>query len=131
MRPEQSVKDRLGGTPVAQYKADVYERTDAWLFIESSLPQARQIAEITNRPVFCTEVWRMLYPGGDADTSYYAPSRKDTIRWTVSSRPEQAYRRLRFVLGRTTVGTWYRRKYRTRGTSAVRDADLGVTRPGG
>jgi orotate phosphoribosyltransferase len=131
MRPEQSVQDRREGIPVAQFKAEVYERTNAWLFIESSLPQARQIAEITHRPVFCTEVWRMIYSGGDADTSYYVPSRADTIRWILTSRPERAYRRLRFVLGRTKIGLWYRRKYRAGGTSPIRDADLGVTRSDG
>lgn len=40
----------------AQYKAEVYrQRGDAMLFVESSDRQAREIARLTGRPVYCVE----------------------------------------------------------------------------
>lgn len=47
----------------AQYKAEVYDSTDASLFIESSQRQARGISRVTGRPVFCYETMEMIQPG--------------------------------------------------------------------
>jgi len=45
-----------------KFKADVYAKTGAHLFIESSDRQAREIAALTGKPVFCVEAQTMVYP---------------------------------------------------------------------
>src|SRR5690606_15848185 len=47
----------------ARHKAEAYRRTDAWLFIESAAHQAAEIANLSGRPVFCTDERAMYYPG--------------------------------------------------------------------
>lgn len=47
----------------ARYKAEVYESTDAPLFIESDPRQAAAITQRTGKPVFCYETKEMLQPG--------------------------------------------------------------------
>ena len=43
-------------TSPAQYKAEAYQqRSGAMLFVESSDRQAREIARLTGRPVYCVE----------------------------------------------------------------------------
>jgi orotate phosphoribosyltransferase len=44
----------------AQFKANIYKEVDSTLFIESSIHQAQAIAELTGKPVFCTETWQMI-----------------------------------------------------------------------
>ncbi|EMA64688.1 phosphoribosyltransferase family protein [Halorubrum lipolyticum] len=59
--PDMETRRKLGN--YGQYKADVYESTDADLFIESDPKQAAEIRRRTNRPVFCYETNEMLNPG--------------------------------------------------------------------
>lgn len=47
----------------AQYKAGVYDDSDAVLFIESDPEQAKDIRSKTGKPVFCYERNEMLQPG--------------------------------------------------------------------
>lgn len=47
----------------AQHKADVYDSTDATLFIESEPRQAEEISRRTSRPVLCYETMEMIRPG--------------------------------------------------------------------
>ncbi|MFC6836652.1 orotate phosphoribosyltransferase [Halomarina ordinaria] len=47
----------------AAFKAEVYERTGATLFVESSPGQATEIAERTGKPVFCYEANQLVSPG--------------------------------------------------------------------
>lgn len=44
------------------FKASVYLKFDGWLFIESSEWQARQIANISGKPVYCVDIRKMVYP---------------------------------------------------------------------
>jgi uncharacterized HAD superfamily protein len=53
---------RRAAQAYASFKADIYLRTKAWLFIESSLPLAQQIAELTGYDVFCMDTREMLGP---------------------------------------------------------------------
>lgn len=57
---------RRAANSYASYKAEVYTRTGAIMFIESSLKQARQIADLSEKPVFCMETRDMVYPGTEA-----------------------------------------------------------------
>lgn len=47
-----------------EYKAGVYKKSSASLFVESSLAQARTIAAVSGKPVFCTETFDLVYGGG-------------------------------------------------------------------
>jgi orotate phosphoribosyltransferase len=44
----------------AEFKANWYRNVNANLFIESSSIQAKKIAQLTNKPVFCVENWEMI-----------------------------------------------------------------------
>lgn len=54
---------RVAAGDHAEYKADVYQSTDAKLFIESSHTQARKIARQTSKPVYSKERNVMLRQG--------------------------------------------------------------------
>jgi len=67
--------------PHAAFKASVYRRTKAWLFIESSAAQAADIAAHSGRPVFCTDTYQMIYPNGAAEPAWAARA-----RWQLAER---------------------------------------------
>jgi len=54
---------RRAARAYAQFKADIYMETGAWLFIESDAAVAVQIAQLSGKSVFCTETREMLAPG--------------------------------------------------------------------
>jgi orotate phosphoribosyltransferase len=54
---------RRAARAYAQFKADIYMETGAWLFIESDAAVAVQIAQLSVKSVFCTETREMLAPG--------------------------------------------------------------------
>jgi orotate phosphoribosyltransferase len=58
--PDQA--SRQAANAYASYKADIYRRTGARLFIESSHAQALEIAALSKKPVFCVDTREMLYP---------------------------------------------------------------------
>ena len=59
--PDMETRRKQGNH--GEYKADVYDSTDAELFIESDPKQAAEIRRRTNRPVYCYETNEMLNPG--------------------------------------------------------------------
>lgn len=54
---------RVASGSHANYKARVYKKFNANLFIESSLNQAREIVRLTGKPALCVETGEMLNPG--------------------------------------------------------------------
>jgi uncharacterized HAD superfamily protein len=48
----------------SDYKAEAFNKTEAMLFIESSVKQAREIAQKTGKSVFCTSDHRFYNAGG-------------------------------------------------------------------
>lgn len=58
-----SKEARLKANMHAEFKAYVYLKSNAVLFIESSEWQAGQIAKIARKPVYCVDVRKMIYPG--------------------------------------------------------------------
>lgn len=62
--PSKEVRVSLGGH--ALFKSEIYTRTRACLFIESSLRQSREIAQRTRKPVFCVETMTMLTATGES-----------------------------------------------------------------
>ncbi|WP_418284245.1 phosphoribosyltransferase [Halorubrum sp. DTA46] len=59
--PSKEIRQERGNH--AQHKADVYDSTDALLFIESEPRQAEEISRRTARPVLCYETMEMFQPG--------------------------------------------------------------------
>ena len=54
---------RRAARAYAKFKSDIYVETGAWLFVESDAALAVQIAQLSDRSVFCTETREMLEPG--------------------------------------------------------------------
>lgn len=59
--PDKETRKAAGNH--ASYKADIYESTEASLFVESDERQAEDIARQTGRSVFCYEAYDMIHPG--------------------------------------------------------------------
>ena len=53
--------DRMALNAHAPFKAEVYQRAGARMFVESSRRQAAEIAALTERPVYCLETATMFY----------------------------------------------------------------------
>ncbi|MCH7989644.1 MAG: hypothetical protein IID46_10930, partial [Planctomycetes bacterium] len=61
MSPHPTAADRRAAGDHAQQKARYYrQRSDARLFIESSLSQSREIARLSLKPVLCTDSMEMI-----------------------------------------------------------------------
>lgn len=58
--PDKETRVALGSH--ASFKAAVYKKLDASLFIESSSKQAQEIVKLAGKPVLCTETGKMLNP---------------------------------------------------------------------
>jgi len=56
--PTAHVRRRMGHHGL--HKAEVYQRTNAVLFVEDEEWQAKQIVEMTGRPVLCVTNWRLM-----------------------------------------------------------------------
>lgn len=57
----KSKKERLAWNKHGQYKGDEYKKnTNASLFVESSLTQAKIIAKVSRKPVFCIENFSLI-----------------------------------------------------------------------
>jgi uncharacterized HAD superfamily protein/hypoxanthine phosphoribosyltransferase len=54
-------QERIKWGKYGEYKADIYLKSNCSLFIESSLIQAKKIAKITYKPVFCIENFDMIH----------------------------------------------------------------------
>lgn len=63
MMDEPDQASRLAAQRHAQFKAAHYRDSGARLFIESSARQAREIARLTGRDVYCVEAREMIRPG--------------------------------------------------------------------
>lgn len=57
-----SKEARVKANQHAEFKAHIYLKTESVLFIESSEWQSNKIAKIANRPVYCTDIRKMIYP---------------------------------------------------------------------
>lgn len=64
--PDQASRQRARA--YTRFKAEAYVGADAELFIESAPHTATELAETTQRPVFCFDTREMLYPGTRART---------------------------------------------------------------
>jgi uncharacterized HAD superfamily protein len=53
---------RRAANAYAPFKAEIYERTGAILFVESSAKRAAEIARLSGKSVFCVETRKMIDP---------------------------------------------------------------------
>lgn len=53
-------EERIAWGKHGEYKGKIYKGSDDVLFIESSLAEAKQIFEISHKPVFCIENFMMI-----------------------------------------------------------------------
>ena len=60
--PSAAERQRLGSH--ASHKAKIYQETNAVLFYESDVKQAREIAQLSGRPVLCIADMSLYLPGG-------------------------------------------------------------------
>ncbi len=63
------------------FKAAAYRKTDAKLFIESSLIEAAEIANMSNRPVYSMETRQMVFPGVAPNKRRQSPLLRSRIAW--------------------------------------------------
>jgi uncharacterized HAD superfamily protein/hypoxanthine phosphoribosyltransferase len=90
-QPDLATRRRLGCD--AKFKADVYNRSDNFLFIESSAWQASEIARLTHKAVFCTDE-RTFIQAKTLDGPHW-----DSVR-TATAAAGQAPHRLLSLLGK-------------------------------
>lgn len=55
-----SKEERLKWGKHGYYKGEYYKKSNSYFFVESSLHEAKQIAEIAKKPVFCIETFSMI-----------------------------------------------------------------------
>lgn len=80
-----------------RFKGEYYRDSDSWMFIESELPQAHRIAEISGKPVLCMDGPVMCYPGATSAVAMMQRIRKPhlvkrIVRKTVG---DVGYRKLK------------------------------------
>jgi uncharacterized HAD superfamily protein/adenine/guanine phosphoribosyltransferase-like PRPP-binding protein len=107
--PSAAERQRLGSH--SSHKAKIYEQTNAILFYESDIKQAREIARISGKPVLCIEDMALYLPDGFKVDSYIK-----NAKWQLE-RP----------IGR--LKSWLRRqKARVRNARYERNAGTARTR---
>ncbi|MSS10793.1 phosphoribosyltransferase [Clostridium sp. WB02_MRS01] len=62
MLPEKKASDVMGNVEYGAYKAEIYKKTNCFLFIESNYEQAVKICELSGRQVFCVENHQLVTP---------------------------------------------------------------------
>jgi len=67
MLPQEKSFDVMGNAEYAAYKAEIYRKTDCFLFIESNYEQAVKICELSGRQVFCVENHLLITSGNLID----------------------------------------------------------------
>jgi len=77
--PSAAERQRLGSH--ARHKARVYRETGSILFYESDAKQAREIAELSERPVLCIADMSLYLPGGVSLGTAYR-----TMNWQARHR---------------------------------------------
>ena len=82
-----SKEERLRSGAHGTYKADVYKKLDAVLFIESDVRQAEQIAKLSGKPVLCVETQHVIQPPGLSLATATASMRTLPRRIRLSKSP--------------------------------------------
>lgn len=91
MMPYSSKAERVAAGRHAAFKAEAYMSAHTMIFIESSVAQARDIADMTVRPVICTDRMKLIEPRVRTKTDILvglrqAGSLSRRIRWLRAHR---------------------------------------------
>jgi orotate phosphoribosyltransferase len=97
MHPAATARERQAAADHAAFKARIYKQKRAWLFIESSTNQAMEIANLSQRPVYCTEARQMVYPGV-AINDGAAPRRFSIALWHLQRTKRRGRTLLKRIL---------------------------------
>lgn len=95
--PDGATRRRMGTH--SAFKADAYRRTGARLFLESSVRQAVEIAELARRDVICTDTMQLVRPGhrpvsrASKPVNRVSPQRR-LLRRVLDQRTRDAMRRV-------------------------------------
>lgn len=110
MMPYDTKAERVAAGRHAEFKAEAYESARAAIFIESSAAQARDIADITGRPVISTDRMRL----------YSARIRTKSDIWKGLRRARTPAGQLRWLRShRKAIRYWARRRMDARSSRAV------------
>lgn len=101
MHPAATAEQRRREQSHATFKAEVYRRTKAWLFIESSVEQSVAIADDVRRAVYCTDRRTMVFPG--VPVGGVAP-RRHAAEWRIRDVARHQRRRVKSVPRRLADG---------------------------
>lgn len=94
MMEYKSKEERIKAGRHAHYKAKHYNKTDCDLFIESSLNQAIEISKISQKPVYCIEVRKMIYPNSN-DYTYGSVTKKMKFQNLIRNIKRRIKRRIK------------------------------------
>jgi orotate phosphoribosyltransferase len=97
---ETAEQRRLAGDH-AFSKARAYRDTGAWLFIESDVRQAQEIARLSRRSVYCTDARTMVYPDMPVGAG---PRRRHQEVWRMRTRATRFRRRAKRAAKRLLTG---------------------------
>jgi orotate phosphoribosyltransferase len=75
-----------------RFKADVYQQTGAKMFVESSLTEASEIADLSGRPVYAMETRQMVYPGVAPNGRRQSPLLRSRIAWVGHEMRRKGFR---------------------------------------
>lgn len=93
-----SAAERRAAGKYSEFKAEIYADSYAPLFIESAYPLAVEIARKSLKPVFCTEVMKMIAPG-EEETGLVGPV-VDAIGWKYRTLAGRGRRKMARILRR-------------------------------
>ena len=87
---DSTAKERREQNLYYKFKAEIYKKTDAILFIESNDYQAEEINRLTKKPVFCVDSNRMLNGGVEYRV-------KNEMKESVSDKTNMIKRKLKKI----------------------------------
>jgi orotate phosphoribosyltransferase len=82
---------------IVRAKARLYQRSNAWIFIEGTIEHAAVLAQTARRPVYCAGTRRMLFPGR-AGKGGYVPLLRDRLNWRARDAFTRAYGKVRALV---------------------------------
>ena len=103
-------EERIRSDMHADFKAEWYKKLNAAIFIESNLKQAVEIAKLANKPVYCVEIRKIVYPNASIDDCHinlggpnrkiYFKSKLKSVKYKVKNKMPVLYKILKLIFVR-------------------------------
>lgn len=100
--PSADLRRRTHAGP--KFKAEAYRQTGAKLFIESSVIEAAEIANLSGRPVYTMDIRQMVYPGVPPGGRRQSPLLRSRIAWVGHEIRRKGFRGTRAAVARRIRG---------------------------